>query len=178
MLIGESQGRDLTFWNIHLIPWALFPKEQQLPVVVFHLLTESWRCVHTHRPVCRILISAKLFFRRKIARLSPTWVNLKPSLVPSLSSVPDLFALFGLALVEGVQRSSVHKQMKVTVQAKALCRTNCAAGWPAAAAARLRGCCSQCSHSFRCSQPSAWPASRAARCWRSAYALLQHVLWL
>lgn len=48
VLIGESQGRDLTFWIIHLIPWALFPQEQQLPVVVFHLLMESWMCAHTH----------------------------------------------------------------------------------------------------------------------------------
>lgn len=45
VLIGESQGRDLTFWITRLIPWALFPQEQQLPVV-FHLLIESWICAH------------------------------------------------------------------------------------------------------------------------------------
>ena len=47
VLTGDSQGRDLTFWIINLIPWALFPQEQQLPVVVFHLLIESWICAHT-----------------------------------------------------------------------------------------------------------------------------------
>lgn len=46
-LIGESQGRNLTFWIIHLIPRALSPQEQQLPGVVFHLLIESWMCAHT-----------------------------------------------------------------------------------------------------------------------------------